>query len=224
MKVRFELSYHEALTRDANVACGNLLNTDQMDTVVGFNVLQDVYQWLSKIHFDNCDFPGGIENIQGGWDTIDAAGSGYPETALAAFGALLHTTQDFYAHSNWIELHVDQSPIPVWDQTLASLPAQIVSGTWAIGFPKLCGPGAPTHAELNKDSPDSSEGGKVVQSGPNAGKNLFTLAFETALNATVAQYNRLAGVTLGDADLESTETHSIIERAVASALAFRKSV
>ena len=60
--------------------------------------------------------------------------------------------------------------------------------------PKLCGPNAPTHAELNKDSPTSSEGAKLVQSGPNQGQTLFDLAFAAALDATKAQFERLSQV------------------------------
>ena len=110
------------------------------------------------------------------------------------FGTMIHTVQDFYAHSNWVELYVDQSPIPVWDLVLGSLPADIVSGTFFLDSPKECGPNAPTHTQLNKDSPDSEEGQKVVTSGPNQGSSLFELAFNAALRATEVQFGRLEAV------------------------------
>ena len=110
------------------------------------------------------------------------------------FGTMIHTVQDFYAHSNWVELHVDQSPVPTWDLVLSSLPADIVSGTFFLDSPKECGPNAPTHAQLNKDSPDSEEGQKLVPSGPNQGKTLFGLAFAAALQATEVQFDRLEAV------------------------------
>lgn len=193
MSVQFEIGYHAALTEQAN---GGLLDAEQLAYVVAANMAQDLLQTSSFVHFDNCDFPGGIDHVAAEWAIIDGVGSRFAEPALAAFGALLHTTQDFYAHSTWIELHADQSPIPVWDQTLASLPPAIVSGTWWLGSPKLCVAGTPSHSQLNKDSPNSAEGRKLVESGPNAGRSLFQLAFDTALEASRAQYRRLAGTKL----------------------------
>ena len=38
--------------------------------------------------------------------------------------------QDFYSHSNWVELHQHLAPIPVWDVNVASLPAGVLSGTY----------------------------------------------------------------------------------------------
>ncbi|WP_026379726.1 hypothetical protein [Afifella pfennigii] len=193
MSVKFDIGYHGQLTEDAN---DGLLDQQQLGYVVAANIAQDLLQTQSCVHFDNCDFPGGIAHIADEWNLIEKVGDKYANAALAAFGALLHTTQDFYAHSNWIELHVGEAPIPVWDQKLASLPADIVSGTWALGSPKLCGPDAPSHSQLNKDNPNSKEGGKIVDSGPNAGKSLFELAFATALAATKVQFARFAALPL----------------------------
>jgi hypothetical protein len=50
---------------------------------------------------------------------------------------------------------------------------------------------------LNKDSPTSTEGAKIVQSGPNAGKSLFDLAYATALQATRDQFAELSKVVNG---------------------------
>ena len=193
MGVQFNIGYHASLTEEAN---DGVLDDQQLGYVVAANIAQDLLQSQSCVHFDNCDFPGAIAHIAAEWAIIESVGDRYADAALAAFGALLHTTQDFYAHSNWIELHQDVAPVPVWDQTLATLPAGIVSGTWWIGSPKLCGPGAPTHSELNKDSPTSTEGSKIVQAGPNQGKSLFDLAYATALAATQMQYARFATTKL----------------------------
>ncbi|WP_128292228.1 hypothetical protein [Afifella aestuarii] len=203
MSVKFDINYHAELTQEAN---DGVLDQQQLGYVVLANMAQDLLQTQSCVHFDNCDFPGGIQHIADEWNLIDTVGDKYGDPALAAFGALLHTTQDFYAHSNWVELHVDDAPIPVWDQTLATLPADIVSGTWALGSPKLCGPNAPSHSQLNKDSPSSTEGSKVVDSGPNKGKSLFELAYATALSATKVQYARFKTVKLATADLRAVRT------------------
>ncbi|WP_269585592.1 hypothetical protein [Roseibium sp. Sym1] len=188
MSVEFEIGYHGEITELAN---GTLLDSQQLGIVVAANIAQDLFQTKSFIHFDNCDFPGGIGHIDDEWNAIDTQGN-RSDAALVSFGALLHTVQDFYAHSNWIELHLDSDPVPTWDLKLSSLPANIVSGTWSLGSPKLCGPGAPSHSQLNKDSPKSPEGSKVVSSGPNTGKSYFDLAFSAALAASKLQFSRLA--------------------------------
>lgn len=213
MGVQFDIGYHSELTTEAN---DGVLDTTQLAYVVAANIAQDLLQTQSKVHFDNCDFPGGIDHLAAEWAVIDTVGDKYADSALGAFGALLHTTQDFYAHSNWIELHQDQSPVPVWDQTLASLPEAIVSGTWWIGSPKLCGPNAPTHSQLNKDSPKSAEGGKIVDSGPNKGKTLFELAYATALEASKRQYARFKAVGIEGAGLVRATGGAALEEIIAS--------
>ncbi|MBZ8135075.1 hypothetical protein [Afifella sp. IM 167] len=193
MKLAFDLGYHGDLTEAAN---DDILDQQQLGFVVAANIAQDLLQTQSCVHFDNCDFPGGISHIADEWNVIDQLADKHPDVALGAFGALLHTMQDFYAHSNWIELHRNDAAIPVWNQKLSSLPAAIVSGTWWIGSPKLCGPNAPSHSDLNKDSPTSREGSKLVAAGPNAGKSLFDLAYATALEATREEFARFSAVRL----------------------------
>jgi len=193
MQPQFDIGFHGDLTEAAN---DGVLDQQQLGLVVAANIAQDLFQTQSCVHFDNCDFPGGVSHLADEWNVIDQLADKYSDVALGAFGALLHTTQDFYAHSNWIELHQNDATIPVWDQKLASLPSQIVSGTWWIGSPKLCGPNAPSHSDLNKDSPTSKEGSKIVASGPNAGKSLFELAYATALAASKAQFARFSALTL----------------------------
>jgi len=197
----FALDIHAQLTQQANEG---MLNDQQLALVILANLLQDTRQTESWIHFDNCAFPDGIEYIAGQWDLIREIGDPYSTESLGAFGQLLHTVQDFYAHSNWIELHTNQSPIPVWDLVLSSLPPEIVSGTWFIGHPKRCAAGAPTHAQLNKDSADSAEGSKIVPSGPNQGKSLFQLAFNTALAATKVQFAHLRAIPVAAGILKGT--------------------
>ncbi|HWD09062.1 MAG TPA: hypothetical protein VHA57_08210, partial [Actinomycetota bacterium] len=151
---------------------------DNLPIIVAANVATDLNQFESALHFDNCCFDLGVQRINDLWTFIE---SGSDENPFVSFGTMIHTVEDFYAHSNWVELHVDQSPIPVWDLVVATLPAEIVSGTFWLDSPKECGPGAPTHEQLNKDSPTSEEGSKVVPSGPNEGKTLFDLAYAAAL-------------------------------------------
>ncbi len=183
----FTIDRHAEITERAN---RGYLDDERLGQVVLANILQDLDQFESKIHFDNCTFPQGAGYIAQQWQGIEAQDE-LSEVTLTAFGRLTHTVQDFYSHSNWIELHLQDDPVPIWDLDVGTLPADIVSGTWWIGFPKECPAGAPTHGELNKDDPSSPEGRKVVESGPNAGQTYFELAFDAAIRATELQFDRL---------------------------------
>jgi len=148
----------------------------------------DLNQADSWLHFDNSTFSLGLRHVNDLWVQVEST-----VARLANFGKLTHTIQDFYSHSNWVELHQHLSPIPVWDLTLASLPAEIVSGIYPSSSSRSV-PGMLSHAELNKDSPCawlSPEGAKVVAEGPNRRKTLFELAYEAALCATRPQFDRL---------------------------------
>jgi hypothetical protein len=180
---RFNFNYHAEI---AIAAAPDGFDPDSLKAIVTADMLVDLDQTQSALHFDNCAFAPGVARIQSMWALIKQG-----QDVLQNFGGLLHTVQDFYSHSNWVELFQDQSPVPVWDLDPSSLPAAIVSGTYGDS-PKLCGPGAPTHAELNKDSPGSTEGQKVVAAGPNQGATLFQLAYNTAVAATRVQFAQLA--------------------------------
>jgi hypothetical protein len=166
----------------------------QTDLVVFGNLVSDANLGSSGVHFDNCAFPEGSGRVANCWRLIESEADRFSERALKAFGGLLHTTQDFYAHSNWIELH-KSSPIPIWDQAPSSLPAGMFSGTIIQEEPKRCSDGTPGHDELNKDTDGSEEGKKKVAGGPNDGKTYFELAFGAAVDASVLQLDRfLSGV------------------------------
>jgi hypothetical protein len=196
--LKFTPDRHESITQKANEDL-RLLNDNQLEFVIHANKSQDFYQTESQFHFDNCAFQDGVDFIARQWTLIQNSGDKYGDVALAAFGRLLHTVQDFYSHSNWIELHDNEAIIPVWDMNLQNLPPDIVSGTWVIGAPKRCRSGTPTHGQLNKDSDSktkSPQGCKPVTSGPNQGKILFQLAFDTAVAATCKQFEQFKELKL----------------------------
>ncbi len=150
--------------------------------------LQDsLHQFQSKAHFDNCDFDSAIEYI----DSLKAEADTHVSTAQAAkangdkvgtetavrkaffaLGQALHGVQDFYAHSNYVEMHkagvkktTDLEVVAPWrkegKEKIASLRQQgLVSGYVFWGFPQLCKPGSMSHADLAKDS-ESTPSGKV---------------------------------------------------------------
>jgi len=192
MAVLFKVQVHAQITREA---CASKLTEDQLSVVVLHNMLADTDQFNSCLQFDNCAFACWATQIAQQWALIDAqpAAGRFGDVGLSAFGRMLHSTQDFYAHSNWVELHLDQPTIPVWDQDTASLPADIVSGTFLLDTQKHCRDGAPTHDDLNKDSPRSKAGATIVSSGPHAGRSLFELAYAAAVTASAAQFQRLRG-------------------------------
>jgi hypothetical protein len=66
-------------------------------------------------------------------------------------GASLHTVQDFYSHSNWVNLHskMNASPIPVWYDLTQEERNKLVLATGA--YPDGSVKGKLNHADLNKD-------------------------------------------------------------------------
>jgi hypothetical protein len=89
------------------------------------------------------------------------------------FGNLLHQTQDFYAHSNWVELYsghnqeFDPTKILTWKQVVAS-GAQIDPALRTGNYPDVKND-LFSHANMNKD---------------NANRPYYPLAFAAAQTAT----------------------------------------
>ncbi|HQR05881.1 MAG TPA: hypothetical protein PLN21_03610 [Gemmatales bacterium] len=192
----FTLGNHDDITHEVGehyVACGALGRLG-LWWIIQSNLDMDVWQGSNEVHFDNCHFREGIQQIQDKWDIINRIGNSSSLSARTSFGHLLHTVQDFYAHSTWVEIHQQNGvyPIPVWDGTYNSLPTGIISGTWRWGK-HLCPSGTPDHEYINKDSADSIRGKQKVAGGPNNGKTYFELAYEVARRATQEQFARFFG-------------------------------
>jgi hypothetical protein len=196
----FELPIHRSLT-PSETACSQSINRG--------HYFQDyLQQQRSAAHFDNCAFDEGSEYIRDLLRQTDRAFAAVPsgasrdsadvQTALLAIGQTLHAIQDFYAHTNYIELEshdpsvLDGRDVPIiriWTedgkrQLDGLIKAGLVSGTWALGLPKRCSAGALTHTALNKDSNDSDKGKQKVARWEN--RTLFQSAFATAQRASVA--------------------------------------
>jgi hypothetical protein len=179
-------NYHATLLRRA--APQGFSRTALLFRVIPTNIAVDLNQKDDWLHFDNSTFLAGVEHVEALWARIEAG-----TDRMSNFGRLTHTVQDFYSHSNWVELHQHVSPVPVWDMRIAALPSGLLSGTYS-GRRRPSGKTAPTHAELNKDSPSpwfSPSGCRVVADGPNRGKTLFELGYDAALAATRVQFERL---------------------------------
>jgi hypothetical protein len=67
--------------------------------------LHAMHAGVDKWHFNDCDFAGASTNLASVYDdTVKALESGNAEKAAKLFGRALHVAQDFYAHTNWIDL------------------------------------------------------------------------------------------------------------------------
>ncbi len=135
------------------------------DKLIRVQWLQDVvHQAESKAHFDNCDFAGGrayvVERIESARKSVK--NKDVP-TAITAIGQALHAIQDFYAHSNYVEMmaaqHADFASVrivPIWTDAggvrlQELIAAGLVSGRVWWGAPKRCADSVKTHGEMAKD-------------------------------------------------------------------------
>ena len=105
---------HPSITRSAieivlRESYGITKTTKSIDkaiqTICDGNALVDTDQFLSSKHFDGENFLGGQEYIAYERNiAISAADGGDVGLARLALGGAMHPLQDFYSHSNWIEL------------------------------------------------------------------------------------------------------------------------
>jgi hypothetical protein len=152
--------------------------------------LQDsVHQFESKAHFDNCDFDSAVGYIdillaeagkhvdsafkaRANGDT--AAVQGAVKRAFFSIGQALHGVQDFYAHTNYVELTkqsvkrvTDWEVIAPWREAgkariKALQGSGLVSGFVFWGLPQKCPSGTISHGELAKDSETTKSGSARV--------------------------------------------------------------
>lgn len=182
--------------------------------------LQDSYhQFESKVHFDNCDFENGqayiaelLEEADGHVKEAQKAKTAHDatkmrksvEAAFFALGQALHGVQDFYAHSNYVELQTpkvknvtDLEIISTWtanghERILALQKEGLVSGYVWWGLPQKCPSGAMTHEKLAKDSAQTVSGKRVVPhlSNLNQYKIAIFLAREGSLKFLTYAFKR----------------------------------
>jgi hypothetical protein len=152
--------------------------------------LQDtVHQFESKAHFDNCDFDASaayvtslLEEANGFVAAAqkanaagdDAAMKTAAENAFFAIGQALHGVQDFYAHTNYVELQAPKvqkvthlEVVAPWrpkgrDRILELQRQGLISGFVFWGVPQKCPKGTPSHADLAKDTASTKSGAKVI--------------------------------------------------------------
>jgi len=97
---------HEDITR----AALSFLRPEILEAIVVANASTDIqFALLNANHFDDCNFSGGSQIIAASQaQAVHNLDPSLPPLAEAQailwFGRSLHTAQDFYAHSNWVEL------------------------------------------------------------------------------------------------------------------------
>lgn len=94
-------NYHVAVLTEA---LGQCFSPGALQEIVAANLGQDSpFNLLrSVIHFDNSLITEGLAYIEEQHSLIVHAGD--PHVMRAAFGRLSHTAQDFYSHSNYVDL------------------------------------------------------------------------------------------------------------------------
>lgn len=173
----------------------NLIKNEYIGQLHKAMYVQDLYhQFQSKAHFDNCDFEGSMgylgelvkeadKFIEGAQQKQKAGMNQDVEAevkkAFFCIGQALHAIQDFYAHSNYVELmrenykeYTGIPRIPVWTVeghkiVLDWQTKGLLSGYVSWGFPKKCNEGVPTHSDLAKDSATTKEGKIKVKAWEN---------------------------------------------------------
>jgi hypothetical protein len=102
--------YHIEMTREA---LSEYFSERALQVIIKANINQDRLAGMffhDEYHFDNNAFDKGYRymNEQRGYILATFMGTGVsPVVAWQAFGRLLHSAQDFYAHSNYVTLWLD---------------------------------------------------------------------------------------------------------------------
>ncbi len=112
------IQYHKSITRKA---LGEHFSPRALQAILSANIKQDDILTgqigHDEYHYDNNAIDKSDHYIEEQRAlTLSALQSDAPPAAWAAFGRLIHTAQDFYAHSNYVDLwlsgFIDQTPPP----------------------------------------------------------------------------------------------------------------
>lgn len=140
---------HEAITASGL----SFLRAEILSALQAANVATDVEFFLVNAnHFDDCNFSGGSRVVADSQAEAvaqlnpNATSAEADAMAIRAFARSLHALQDFYAHSNWIELGGEA----LVDNSLTAFPTLTPYSTVeSSGFVVVQG-SKPRHAALNR--------------------------------------------------------------------------
>jgi hypothetical protein len=169
----YDTGHHFDLTRDAMQDRG--FGNTAIEVAQLENWLTDYYSSsptsqiegeVGKLHFDNLITPPQVSNYWGHF-TVNTRNAVRQATQqkdsvklLTIIGVSLHAVQDFYTHSNWVDLHpATRSSIYRTETWFSSPPAATVklfTGVYAESFPGTPPAGSPVHggydSGVNHDS------------------------------------------------------------------------
>lgn len=165
------------------------------------NFYQDIFRFFwARYHFDNCNFSQGIKQVQKfqreierDYEKLRTAPTRkhrdkYRGRIIFKTGRIIHALQDFYSHSNFVELNItrfdsiDDVPlVDLWsregqEQFLDMANDGLESHYFLFSFPKKCTKRPKAH--LSKD-PGRSRGGSVSTRWKRSDGSKYT-AFEAA--------------------------------------------
>lgn len=161
----FSTSPGEPNHEDVTALGLSFLRPELLTAVQAANVATDVEFALENAnHFDDCNFTGGSRVVQSSQAEAVAQldpSVASPEAdlwAIRAFGRSLHALQDFYAHTNWVELGGQV----LVDRSLGAFPTlKPYAPISATGFIVIQG-NKPKHAALTRDDDASYPDNAVV--------------------------------------------------------------
>jgi hypothetical protein len=218
----FSTNVHTYILHAAFDRAGTM-TSQTVDALVGLNADVDWHQFTPEYHFDSAGDPSAIcDRVTAGLSTDMSAAIAalHPEgdayqyvrdrpVALATFAAVTHEIEDFYSHSNWIELAyaadstIDLPPqAPLLNELFGCAPddfppalqtgyfnlAYGTDGCPSSGSPPADFGGWYCHEALAKDHPDSGHGADVV---PGHGFTYHQVAVLLATQATRAAWDVL---------------------------------
>jgi hypothetical protein len=181
-----------------HLAFGDVFSSRALEKMIEANVKQDRLLGLighEEYHFDNNAFEKSYAYIEEQRAlTVSGLMANDAPSAWAAFGRLTHTAQDFYAHSNYIDLWLSYQPdgaIPTpsdvdpLDPDLINSPALRSGKVYFLEALTLIPPLKPlvmpllprdAHAWMNLDAPER-------------GSN-FKYSFQATVKRTVVEFER----------------------------------
>ena len=191
-RVRFSLGDHRAIAEQSKKCSSQLISAQYRQDILK--------QFDAAAHFDNCAFQPSFDYIDSQLREVDhllsqsGASINAAHSAMSHLGRITHALQDFYAHSNWIEIQYqhrsqefnpDSLLIRLWqhsDRKRIQETPNIISGTVWWNGPRQCDEtGSLSHGDLNKDSPSSKAGKEQL---PDWNRTAYTIAFLLAERTT----------------------------------------
>jgi len=200
--------YHIEITRSV---LDKHFETNALEKIIQSNIKQDRLKYQighDYIHFDGSAFEAGFnyisQNMAMLFESID---KGEFENAWIALGRILHSWQDFYSHSNYVDLWLEKVKDPGAliidpdDSDILNSPKMQSGKNYGIfellalipGISFLIKPLMPanSHAKMNLDSPKS---GKRFNYAYTAAKKRTEIVIEQILKQIEHHYGRANNV------------------------------